>query len=159
VGALVMDSGTNETVSLLGGLYRYCIVGAETDDRYSLFEVTGPSGFSSPFHVHAQEREAFYVVDGAVTLFVGAEDSYRPAGSVVVVPAGTEHTFRFDLPDTKLLLLVDPGNHGHEALFRDLADAGPGPDFGQLAEIAMRHGTKITGAPPAPSSASPGENP
>ena len=159
MNALSRSPDAGEVVSLLGGMYRYCIVGADTDDAYSLFEVTGPTGFSSPFHSHAQEREAFYVVDGAVTLFVSGEDSYRPAGSVAVVPAGTEHTFRFDLPDTKLLLLIDPGNHGHEELFRELAAAGPAPDFGQLAEIALRHGTAITGPPPAPSSSSPTEKP
>lgn len=159
MNARATNLATDEVISLLGGVYRYAIVGADTDGRYSLFEVTGPSGFASPFHVHAEEREAFYVVDGAVTLYVAGRQTYSPAGSVAVVPAGTEHTFRFDQPDTKLLLLIDPGNHGHEELFRDIADAGPAPDFGRIAEIAARHGTTITGAPPAPDSGAPTENP
>jgi quercetin dioxygenase-like cupin family protein len=147
-----------ETVSLLGGLYRYRAVGDDTANGYSLFEVTGPQGFASPLHVHAHEAEGFYVIDGEVTLFLGDEQRASGPGTFGLAPPNSRHTFRFDSPDVRLLLLISPGNVGHEALFREMGSpagadsttAPESPDFEQLARIAARHGTTIVGPPPAP---------
>ena len=85
-----------EAVWLLGGLYRYRAVGDETAGVYSLFEVQGPAGLASPFHVHDHEAEAFYVVDGRVTIFIGDEQIEATPGSFALVPAKVAHTFRLD---------------------------------------------------------------
>jgi len=150
-----------ESISLLGGLYRYRGLGDDTARLYSLFEVTGDVGLGAPRHVHDEEAEAFYVVDGQVTLFHGDLEVDAPSGTFAVVPREVPHTFRFDAPGTRLLLITSPGNAGHEALFRELGDptsredgqssmvAAP-PDFAKLAETAARHGTRIVGPPPGP---------
>lgn len=145
-----------EAVSLLGGLYRYRATGDETANAYSLFEVQGPAGLASPVHVHDHEAEAFYVVDGMVTIFIRDEQVRATRGSFALVPANVPHTFRLDSSDAKLLLLITPGNAGHEALFREMGHPADGlqspapavPDLAKLGEIAARHGTRIVGPPP-----------
>lgn len=145
-----------EAVALLGGLYRYRAVGDETAGAYSLFEVQGPAGLASPVHVHDHEAEAFYVVDGMVTIFIGDEQIRATRGSFALVPANVSHTFRLDSADAKLLLLVTPGDAGHEALFREMGQpvddarqpAAVVPDMAELGAIAARHGTTIVGPPP-----------
>ncbi len=147
-----------ESVWLLGGLYRYRAVGDETADVYSLFEVRGPAGLASPVHVHDHEAEAFYVVDGQVTIFIGDEQIEGTPGSFALVPANVAHTFRLDSAEAKLLLLITPGNAGHEGLFREMGQPADSlqpptpsmPDFAELGAIAARHGTTIVGPPPAP---------
>jgi quercetin dioxygenase-like cupin family protein len=150
-----------ETISLLGGLYRYRGLGDDTARLYSLFEVTGDAGLAAPRHVHDEEAEAFYVVDGQVTLFHGDVEVEAPAGTFAVVPREVPHSFRFEAPGTRLLLMTSPGNAGHEALFRELGEpvssgngrssaAPAAPDFAKLAETAARHGTRIVGPPPGP---------
>ena len=44
-------------------------------------------------HVHADEDDAFYVLDDEITFLVGAEEVPAPAGTFVLVPPGVEHTF------------------------------------------------------------------
>jgi quercetin dioxygenase-like cupin family protein len=146
----------DRAISLLGGLYRYRATGDETANAYSLFEVSGPFGFASPFHVHDHETEGFYVVEGTVLLFLDGREVRAGIGSFALVPPNVPHTFRFESDQARLLLLVSPGNAGHEALFREMGrPAGDAaspptepPDFAQLGAIAARHGTRIVGPPP-----------
>ncbi len=154
---VVRGPSDGEAVWLMGARYLYRAVGDETSDAYSLFEVQGPAGMASPVHAHDHETEGFYVVDGKVTIFVGKEQIRATRGSFALVPAKVPHTFRLDSSDAKLLLLVTPGNAGHEALFREMGQPGDGlqppapavPDMAKLGEIAARHGTLIVGPPPA----------
>jgi mannose-6-phosphate isomerase-like protein (cupin superfamily) len=45
----------------------------ETGNAFSQFEVNDPRGSAPPLHVHHNEDEAFYVLDGEVTVLVGDE--------------------------------------------------------------------------------------
>jgi len=50
-------------------------------------------GDQAPPHVHFSSDEAFYVLEGELEVLVGAERTIHPAGTLVVVPKGTTHTF------------------------------------------------------------------
>lgn len=147
-----------ESLWVIGGLYTYKALGAENANAYTLIEVQGHGGLAAPHHVHEREAEAFYVVEGEVTLIIGDETVKAPAGSFAFAPRGVTHAFRFDSPEAKLLLLFTPSVGDHEALFRAIGEpAGrhaippppkEPPNFARLAEIAARHGTRIVGPPP-----------
>ena len=47
-------------------------------------------------HVHAEEDDAFYILDGEMTFFFGAEDAVAGPGTFVLVPPGVAHGFRND---------------------------------------------------------------
>ena len=59
-----------------------------------------PQRHGPPSHVHADEDDAFLVLDGELTFAVGGEEVAAPAGTFVLVPPGVEHTFenRTDTP-------------------------------------------------------------
>ena len=44
-------------------------------------------------HVHADEDDAFLVLDDEMTFLLGDEELKAPAGTFVLVPPGVEHTF------------------------------------------------------------------
>jgi uncharacterized cupin superfamily protein len=44
---------------------------ADTGGRYGLIEVLVPPGLGSPWHVHTDEDEWFYVLEGNLTMYVG----------------------------------------------------------------------------------------
>ncbi len=93
------------------------------------------------------------MVAGRVSLLLDGDEVTGGPGSSGIAPIGLSHTFRFDSEDARLLLIVTPGNAGHEALFRELAKATPKgsvPDFAQIGAIAARHGTRVVGPPPEP---------
>ena len=141
-----------------GGLYTFKALGDETGNAFTLVEVLAAPGFAAPLHTHDKEEEAFYVASGEVTLYIGDEVVRATAGSFALVPRRIAHSFRFESADTRLLLLLTPGGAGHEGLFRDLGETAKRhevpppptspPDFGQLAAIAAKHGTRVVGPPP-----------
>ena len=47
-------------------------------------------------HVHADEDDAFYIVEGELTFTVGEQAVPAPPGTFVLVPPGVEHGFRND---------------------------------------------------------------
>jgi mannose-6-phosphate isomerase-like protein (cupin superfamily) len=47
-------------------------------------------------HVHADEDDAFYIVEGEMTFAFGEDEVAAPAGTFVLVPPGVEHGFRND---------------------------------------------------------------
>jgi quercetin dioxygenase-like cupin family protein len=143
---------------VLGGLYTWKALGAQTGGEYSLCEVRGPAGFAAPLHSHERENEGFFVASGEVTLILAEEETRLVEAGFGFAPAGASHTFRLDSPEARLLLLITPGAAGHEAMFAEMGEPatdrvlpappeGP-PDFASLAAIAAKHGTAILGPPP-----------
>ena len=47
-------------------------------------------------HVHDDEDDAFYILDGEMTFVVEGEDVPAPPGTFVLVPPGVSHGFRND---------------------------------------------------------------
>ncbi|HET6550963.1 MAG TPA: cupin domain-containing protein [Solirubrobacter sp.] len=47
-------------------------------------------------HVHADEDDAFYIVEGEMTFMLADGDVPAPPGTFVLVPPGVEHGFRND---------------------------------------------------------------
>src|SRR4051794_13236586 len=47
-------------------------------------------------HLHAEEDDAFYIVQGEMTFTFGDEETAAPPGTFVLVPPGVAHGFRND---------------------------------------------------------------
>jgi mannose-6-phosphate isomerase-like protein (cupin superfamily) len=47
-------------------------------------------------HVHAEEDDAFYILEGELTFTFGAEEAAAPPGTFVLVPPEVPHGFRND---------------------------------------------------------------
>ena len=64
----------------------------DTGGGYSIHDNTIPSGSPGPRpHIHRYHDEAFYVLEGELTMRVGPRRITAPAGSFVVVPRGAVH--------------------------------------------------------------------
>ena len=70
-------------------------------------------------HVHEREDEAFYVLEGGLSVRMGDEEFEAPAGSFAFLPRGIPHTFRSSNDGARVLLLVVPS--GLEGYFRALS--------------------------------------
>ena len=67
--ALAHDEG--EAFWLLGMLQTVKIGRADTGGEFGLVEIVVPPGLGSPWHVHPEEDEWFYVLEGNLTIHVG----------------------------------------------------------------------------------------
>jgi mannose-6-phosphate isomerase-like protein (cupin superfamily) len=111
-----------------------------TRGAFTLFEEVPPL-VDTPRHVHGNEDELFYVLEGEHIFQVG-EDEFRVGpGGLVFAPRGVPHAQRRVVPRTgRLLVLTSPA--GFEGFFRELAaahEAGTlGPDAYAIASQKYR---------------------
>jgi mannose-6-phosphate isomerase-like protein (cupin superfamily) len=76
-----------------------------------------PPCYIAPLHVHHEDDEAWYVLEGALRVRLGDRDVEVPAGGAAMAPRGTPHTFWNPNPGaTRYLLVMTPR-------IRDLIDA------------------------------------
>jgi mannose-6-phosphate isomerase-like protein (cupin superfamily) len=73
----------------------------------------GPAGqrrLIAPLHLHHHDDEAWYVLEGLLCVQTGDTEVRVPAGSAVLVPRGTPHTYWNPGPDRVRYLLVMTSN-------------------------------------------------
>src|SRR5437879_2758235 len=76
-----LGNAEGEAFWLLGMLMTIRIGRDDTDGKYGLLELVVPQGIGSPWHVHPEEDEWFYVLDGSMTFWVGDTRLSLQAGS------------------------------------------------------------------------------
>ncbi|MGE7386228.1 cupin domain-containing protein [Streptomyces sp. NPDC004126] len=90
----VVGPGDGEIIVLGTTRMRVLEDGSNTGHRLAIAEsVLAPHTEGPPQHRHAGHDEGFYVLSGTVRFTVGDEDHDAAAGTLVVVPPGTPHTF------------------------------------------------------------------
>ncbi len=86
--------------------------GVQDSGAFTLVDEQAKRGASVPLHLHRDDMESFYVVEGEITLFIGAEPGFAPgAGSFAHLPGGTVHGFRIESETARYLILTTP-RHG-----------------------------------------------
>lgn len=111
-----------------------------------------PAG-NVPLHVHSREDEAFYILEGSLTFYMGEERRPVGPGDFVFAPRGIPHQFTVDSDEVQMLVVVTPG--GFESFFEELGTpAGErslppveAPDMEKLAQMASRYGLELLGPP------------
>jgi mannose-6-phosphate isomerase-like protein (cupin superfamily) len=116
--------------------------GESTGGALSLFEEVPPL-VDTPRHVHANEDELFYVLEGEHVIEVGGEEHRVGPGASVFAPCGVPHAQRRAVPgDGRLLILTVPG--GFDGFFRELAAADAAGTLGPDAYAAASQKYGIT---------------
>ncbi len=64
--------------------------------RFTLGIIDFAAGRLLEAHVHDDEDDAFYVLDGELTFLLGEREVPAPAGTFVLVPPGVRHGLRND---------------------------------------------------------------
>ena len=103
----------------VGQLMSALAEGEDTGGRLTVFEILFPPDSGPPLHVHEREDEAFYVLEGGLSVRMGDEEFDALAGSFVFQPRGIPHAFRSSSDGARVLLLVTPS--GFEGYFRALS--------------------------------------
>jgi mannose-6-phosphate isomerase-like protein (cupin superfamily) len=106
-----------KSVAVAGSIYKYIATGEDTGGAYSLFEAIVPAKDPGPPpHIHKNEDEAFYVLEGEFTVSMGDEEFRARRGDFAFLPRGISHKFRSE-SDTvgRLLVIVNPS--GFEKFF------------------------------------------
>lgn len=70
----------------------------------------GPPRWIAPLHLHRNDDEAWYVLEGTLCVRVGKDVVEARAGSAVLVPRGTVHTYWNPAPGLLRYLIVMTSN-------------------------------------------------
>jgi mannose-6-phosphate isomerase-like protein (cupin superfamily) len=128
-----------------------------TGGAYSLMEAVAPAGSGPPLHVHHREDEAFWVLEGTLTIRCGEETFTAGPGSYTFLPRDVPHTFvvEGDAP-ARVISIATPGGLegyfaavGRPAETDGLPPAGP-VDVAVLARIGEEYDVEILGPPMQP---------
>ena len=152
------QAGEGEHLWFFGGLATIKADGSDTGGRVLVTEQFVPRGGGSPLHVHHNEDEWFYVLEGELTIWVGGKTIVAPAGSFVFGPRDVPHTFLVSSEQARFLLVTEPS--GFEGFIRALAVAAASPeippaptappDMAPVLAAAAEHGLEILGPPGIP---------
>src|SRR5947208_7171230 len=99
-------AGTGRTYWGPGDLYTFLVTGAESGGAYFAMEAVVPPGGGPPLHIHRNENETFYVLEGHCTFHLGEKVVVAGPGDFVNIPIGTLHFFRNDSAEPVRLVLT-----------------------------------------------------
>lgn len=108
-----------------GGPLTFKVRGEQTNGVLTALENVIAPGDGPPLHVHANEDEAWYILEGELRFRLDAEMASAPAGSFVFVPRGTPHCFQ-SVGETPARILVLFTPSGMERFFDRFAELPPG---------------------------------
>ena len=111
--------------------------GAQTGG-YEIFRQAGPEGSGPPPHCHPWD-ESFYVVKGNIAFGVGDKDMIAEPGTLVHLPAGTIHWFRFGAGGGEMISMTSREAASHFFTDVDRAISPEQPDIPRLVEVANHH--------------------
>lgn len=152
---VVKVPGEGTAIWHLDNLMTFKALADDTGGRLTAWEHLLPHGSSPPLHVHHSDDEAWFVLEGALTVQVGGSTWTAEAGSFVWAPRGLPHTFRIDSPTARLLGLAVPGGFDRFVLATGRPAETPGvppqpqepPDMAALVSAAREHGMDVLGPP------------
>jgi mannose-6-phosphate isomerase-like protein (cupin superfamily) len=118
------------------------LASAAQTGSYEIFFQGGPEGSGPPPHNHPW-HEAFYVLRGEVAFSVGDRESLAVEGTLVQVPGGTTHWFRYGRGGGEMLTMTS--GEGASAFFTDVdRNVSPeNPDPRKFIGIAESHGLRF----------------
>jgi quercetin dioxygenase-like cupin family protein len=140
--AVVLGPGEGETVrNPVGGTVTFKVRGAETGGALAVFETVVAPGDGPPLHMHSNEAEVLYVLDGDFRFQLRDEVHSAAPGATMFVPRATPHCFQNagDAPG-RLLIVFTPAGMEH---FFGLT----GGDRAAFEAAAAQVGMEVVGPP------------
>lgn len=124
---------------------------ADTGGRMTIIEITEPPGAESPLHVHRNEDEGFWLLEGDATFEVGDTTIQAHAGDYAYGPRDVPHRYTVGEAGCRMLFILTPG--GFEGLVREMGEPAGSrtipppsdeqPDMDQIATIGARYGCEL----------------
>jgi len=143
-----------EAIWFIDTLAHVRVPGGATDGRLAIVEMVGPRGHMPPLHIHHREDEAFVVLEGELTVYVGNDTTSLPAGELAFAPKEVPHTFRVESGTARWLAVVSPAGFDRfvTAVGQPAEEAAlpsdpvlPAPD--EFAAICDAYGIELLGPP------------
>ena len=150
---MISKSDQARVYSLGLGEARLLVDGERSNGAFWLGEFREDPGFMTSLHSHFKTAENFYVLEGALALYLDEKWIDLEPGTFALVPAGTPHA-QGNTSRQRVRFVAWGTPAGFEPSFPEIGElaarVSPGtPEFGrEVAKIISRHDTKVLGPPP-----------
>jgi mannose-6-phosphate isomerase-like protein (cupin superfamily) len=81
-------------VNFRGSLIKFHADSTDTSGQFALLEMKGGAGGEPPLHVHRNEDELFYILEGHLKVLRGNEEITLNPGQSAFLPRNVAHTFK-----------------------------------------------------------------
>jgi quercetin dioxygenase-like cupin family protein len=132
------------------------VTGAETGGSFAQVETIDPRGTATPLHIHRNEEESFFVLEGELTVLVDEDRLELGTGDFALVPRGVPHAYVVRSEVARMLVTFSPS--GFEQAFADLGVAVADspeppvetviPSSEEIVAAFAPYGCEILGPPP-----------
>ena len=150
---LAVASDDGEARWWFAGLAVIKATASDTGGLMTIVEMTEPPGAAAPLHVHHQEDEAFWILDGSATFEVGDVTIEAQAGDYLFGPRHIPHRYTVGDEGCRMLFITTPG--GFEDLVIGMSrpagsrtlppPSNVEPDWEQIAAVAKANGCELLG--------------
>lgn len=135
----------------VGVRMKLLLAGTETGNQFSLLENTSSGASQTPVHIHADDDETLYMMEGEMEAVIAGQRHVVQAGKTVFLPRGVPHQLMnaSGRPTRYLLLCTPAGFENFVAEAGQVRPAGsqPGPpspeDVARLRDAAPRYGITL----------------
>jgi quercetin 2,3-dioxygenase len=119
----------------------------DTNGGLSVAEITAVHRGGPARHLHHEQDEWFYVIEGEYVIEVGDERYELGPGDSVLAPRKVAHVWAHIEEGTgRLIAALQPAGE-IEAFFDELARLGSSPQREKLRRVFSSHGLELTGPP------------
>ena len=116
---------------------------ADTNGAYSFVEIVSDPGDGTPLHVHRNEDEYLFVLEGTVRLALGDKIFDAEAGTMVTLPKNIPHAWgNRTTSKLRMAFIVYPG--GAEEAMRIIAKG----EVVDIPALAVKFGVTVLGPTP-----------
>ncbi len=130
--------GAGRTVTRGGGSSAELkLAGEQSGGEWAVVEWRVRAGEEPPMHTHTREDETLYVLEGAITAYVGDEKIEVEAGSYAALPKNVPHGFTVRSEHVRFLVTLEPAGAEYFFVPRDDSDDDPAK-FGLIVHAAAR---------------------
>ena len=146
-----MSDGDNREFVLAGIVMKCLLSGEQTAGQFCLLENKSGGNTRTPIHVHANDDETVYVIEGELTAVIDGRPRRLAAGESIFLPRGIPHQLvnmsgnpnRYILNGTPALFnrFVEEG--GHELRADEVVGPPTPEEIERLREASPRFGITL----------------
>jgi mannose-6-phosphate isomerase-like protein (cupin superfamily) len=144
-----MEPGDGRPIHVIGDEVTIKISSRDTGGAFAVFEGQTRPLHGPPLHLHRDQDEWWYIVEGEYRFEVDGQEIHARAGATVFAPRGSRHTFQnIGTAPGRMVTTVVPG--GLDLFFEELETAvprGTAPDPAKMLPLFEKYRLELLGPP------------
>lgn len=136
-GSRIVEPGRRPEPMRIAGFDIQTLLSGDDAQAFEVFLTSGRDGTGPAPHSHPWD-ETFFVLRGPVLFGVGEREQSVNAGTLLHVPGGERHWYRFSDEEGEFLSLTS--GKAAAAMYRDLAALAADSPKTEYRAVAIRHG-------------------